>query len=299
MFKNIFVLSTFICILLSSISYSQGKTVDDFSKKTLPDWIWGGVEMKYSHPEDNKENGYAEISSKEIIKENAYIGKVFLKRPHLFSAGNYINIMLKGVDNDASVKIQLLYDVDNNTMFEEGEDIMLVSKPVSLNFNGWKEIKLKLDQENFEIISKFHDNFEVTEEEVLGIQLEFESNVKYKAGKFETGIALISEIQNKEVFTDGETSLSSNNKESYFGIRNYPNPFNPSTTITFNLPQSTSVVLTVYDRLGREVSVLVNQNLDAGEHTVDFNAGELLSGIYFYRIKTPEKTEVKKMLFTK
>ncbi|MEO8666849.1 MAG: T9SS type A sorting domain-containing protein, partial [Ignavibacteria bacterium] len=265
----------------------------------LPDWVWGGVEMKYSHNEDNKENGFAEIISKKTFNGSGYIGKIILKRKHLFTVGNYVNVMLKGVKDDATVKIQLLYDVDNNSTYNEDADIMLSTvKPISMNYDGWKEIKVKLDQENFKIVSTSHDNFEVTEENVYAIQLEFEAGKDYEDNKFESGIALISEIPNKEAFTDQESGNSSS-KESYFSARNYPNPFNPTTTISYALPQATFVSITVYDRLGREVVVLTEQNLDAGEHTVEFNASELPSGIYFYRIKTPEKTEVRKMLLTK
>lgn len=292
-----FGFTIFFFILLSKICFSQGDIIDDFSKKAMPDWIWGGVEMKYSHNEDNKENGFADIISNSTVKENSYIGKIMLKRSHLFTVGNFVNVMLKGVNNDASVKIQLLYDMDNNSSFDENNDLMLVAKPISLNFDGWKESKVKLDQENFEIVSKQQDNFEVTEENVLGIQLEFESGKNYKESKFESGIALVSEIPNKEVFTQYDGGNS--NKESYFNAKNFPNPFNPTTTISFSLPQPTSVTLTVYDRIGREVKVLLEQNLDAGEHSVEFNAVEYPSGIYFYRIKTPEKTEVRKMLLTK
>lgn len=293
-FSIIFI---FLFLFLSQNSFSQGEIVDDFSLKSLPDWVWGGVEMKYSHEQDNKENGFAEILSKGEVS-GGYIGKIFLKRPHLFTAGNYVNIMLKGVKNDATVSVQLIYDIDNNNTFNEDQDLIMMSKPVSMNFEGWKEIKVKLDQENFEILSKFSDNFEVTEESVLGVQLEFEASNNYKKSKFESGIALISEIQNKEVFTDNESGNSSS-KESYFKARNFPNPFNPSTTITYNLPQSTYVSLVIYDRLGREVQVLVDQNQDEGEHSVEFKAIEYPSGIYFYRIKTPEKTEVRKMLLSK
>lgn len=294
-----FILSLLISFLiLNNSCFSQGEIVDDFSKKSLPDWIWGGLDMKYSHQEDNKENGFAEIYSKEVVTGSGYIGKVLLKRPFLFSAGNYINIMLKGFQNDAFVRIQLLYDIDKDSFFDENKDIMLFSKPISLDFDGWKEIKIKLDQENFEINSKFEDSFEVTEEEVYGIQLEFTAGKNYTKSKFESGIALISEIQNKEAFETGDFK-SSNPKESYYKARNYPNPFNPVTTITYELPQSTYISITVYDRLGRQVEVLVDQTQDSGEHSVEFNASEYPSGIYFYRIKTPDRTEVRKMLLTK
>ena len=288
----VFILSLFFL----NNSYSQGIVVDDFSVKSLPGWIWGGVEMKYSHQEDNKENGFADLFTNNEISSKGYIGKILLKKSYLFTAGNFVNVMLKGVNNDVSVKINLLYDVDNNSSFNSEQDIMLTSQPVSMNFEGWKEIKIKLDQENFEVVSKFNDSIEVTEENVYGIQLDFEAGKNYKKSKFESGIALISEIPNKEALT---SDFSNSSKESYFNASNYPNPFNPLTTISYNLPQSTYVTISVYDRLGRQVQILVDQNQDSGQHSVDFNASEYPSGIYFYRIKTSEKTEVRKMLLTK
>lgn len=285
-------------IFYSTVTYSQGIIVDDFSQKALPGWIWGGVEMKYSHNEDNKENGFADIYSKNQINSGEYIGKIVLKRNYLFTAGNYINIMLKGVKNDATVIIKLLYDIDNDKMLNNDKDMILSSSPVSLNFEGWKEIKLKIDQDNFKINSSNYDNFEVTEENVYGIQLDFEAGNQYAKSVFESGIALISEIPNKEALSFDESG-SSSNKESYFNATNTPNPFNPATKITYTLPQSTYVTLSVYDRLGRQVEVLIDQNQESGEHSAEFNASNLPSGIYFYRIKTPEKTEVRKMIFAK
>jgi len=66
--------------------------------------------------------------------------------------------------------------------------------------------------------------------------------------------------------------------------QNYPNPFNPSTTIRYELPGPSDVRLSVYDLLGREVSVLVNERGEAGAHEVELNASGLSSGVYFYRI---------------
>ncbi len=67
--------------------------------------------------------------------------------------------------------------------------------------------------------------------------------------------------------------------------QNYPNPFNPSTTIRFELPKSSEVRLTVYDVLGRDVSVLVNDTRDAGYHEAKFDGSGLSSGVYFYRLQ--------------
>ncbi len=289
----------FIVLCFAVTALSQGNIYNDFSKKDLSKWIWGGIDMKYSHETDNKENGFVEIFTKTPVKSNSYLGKTAMYQDMLFSAGNYINVMLQGVSNDVSVKIELMYDIDNNEKYNDDKDIMLMSKPVSLNFSGWKEIKIKLDQENFKLISKFDDDFTVTEEDALAIQFEYETGKNYKEKKFESGIALISEIPNKENLVSKETETHTTEKESYFDAKNYPNPFNPATTINYTLKETSFVKLTVYDRLGREVKTLIDENQNAGTHTVEFNGSNLPSGIYFYRIKTNDKTEVHKMILAK
>ncbi len=81
--------------------------------------------------------------------------------------------------------------------------------------------------------------------------------------------------------------------------QNYPNPFNPSTTIKFDLEYATIVKITVYDMLGREAEVLINQHLEAGTHNISFSAGELSSGIYFYELSAGSYREIKKMTLIK
>jgi hypothetical protein len=81
--------------------------------------------------------------------------------------------------------------------------------------------------------------------------------------------------------------------------QNYPNPFNPSTTIKFSIPEASNVVLKVYDILGSEVAVLVNEEVQAGNYTVDFDASQLASGMYVYTIKAGEFNVSKKMMLLK
>lgn len=78
--------------------------------------------------------------------------------------------------------------------------------------------------------------------------------------------------------------------------QNYPNPFNPSTIIRFSLPQSETVNLKIYNNLGEEIEELLNSELSAGTHNVEFNAAALASGVYYYRIEAGNFTEVKKMI---
>ncbi|MBE2216658.1 MAG: SBBP repeat-containing protein [Ignavibacteria bacterium] len=81
--------------------------------------------------------------------------------------------------------------------------------------------------------------------------------------------------------------------------QNYPNPFNPSTTIKFALPVGGVTTLKVYDIAGKEIASLVETDLEAGYHEVNFNASELASGVYFYRITSGSFTDVKKMMLVK
>lgn len=81
--------------------------------------------------------------------------------------------------------------------------------------------------------------------------------------------------------------------------QNKPNPFNPSTVISFSLPQSEFVTVKIFDMLGREVATLVNNQMTAGSHSVTWNANNLTSGAYFYKISAGTFSEIKKMLLIK
>jgi len=81
--------------------------------------------------------------------------------------------------------------------------------------------------------------------------------------------------------------------------QNYPNPFNPSTLINYSIPQNSFVTLKVYDVIGNEVAVLVNQTQSAGKYEVRFDASNLSNGVYMYSIKTDNFTSTKKMILMK
>jgi hypothetical protein len=86
--------------------------------------------------------------------------------------------------------------------------------------------------------------------------------------------------------------------------QNYPNPFNPSTTIKYEIPDqvrndNVNVSIKVYDVLGREIATLVNKQQKPGNYEVEFDATELTSGIYFYRMRAGEFVQTKKMLLMK
>ena len=86
--------------------------------------------------------------------------------------------------------------------------------------------------------------------------------------------------------------------------QNYPNPFNPTTTIIFILPKSSDVTIKIFDLKGREITTLVNEEMQPGEYQIVFEAQDFPSGVYFYRIKTSTEgsatfVRTRKMLLLK
>ena len=81
--------------------------------------------------------------------------------------------------------------------------------------------------------------------------------------------------------------------------QNYPNPFNPSTVISYDLPEASDVTIQVYDMTGRQVATLVNSRMEAGTHEVTFNAGNLASGVYIYRLQAGEHMLTRKLTLIK
>jgi len=87
--------------------------------------------------------------------------------------------------------------------------------------------------------------------------------------------------------------------DKYALLDNYPNPFNPVTTINYQLPKSGSVTLKIFDILGNEVKTLVNENKEMGRYTVQFDASSLASGMYVYQLRANDYTSTKKMMLLK
>jgi len=97
-----------------------------------------------------------------------------------------------------------------------------------------------------------------------------------------------------KIFTENTTTP----KEFYL-FQNYPNPFNPTTFISYELKSSDFISLKVFDLNGKEIQTLINKKQSAGSYTIEFNASNLSSGIYFYSLQTESYTETKKMILIK
>jgi hypothetical protein len=99
--------------------------------------------------------------------------------------------------------------------------------------------------------------------------------------------------------SDEELSEESTLPEKFGLEQNYPNPFNPTTEISFTLPQATHVTIEIFNVMGQQVSLLVDGHREAGTHKVDWDGASVASGVYFYRLTTPEFVQTKKMLLMK
>lgn len=113
------------------------------------------------------------------------------------------------------------------------------------------------------------------------------------------GHVSINEKVNNYNPSTGIKSSAINSDMKYALMQNFPNPFNPATTIRFSIPRISLVTIKVYDILGREVKTLINGEKSPGEYKVQFNAGSLHSGVYLYELKADKYVEVKKMMVIK
>lgn len=162
--------------------------------------------------------------------------------------------------------------INENTVFITGDDGVLLE--TTDGFNSWEKTVIDPDTRNNDVL--FTENktgYLVTDKRI------------YRNKRFRT-------ITSSEV--EYGTQVGGISLE-----QNYPNPFNPATNISFTLSQPSSVVVSVYNILGRKVDELYSGLKSTGNHTLTFDASRLSGGIYFYELKTPSFVERKKMTLVK
>jgi len=161
--------------------------------------------------------------------------------------------------------------------------------------------KIRIKVTNLDRVKEDSAFFDGTNPFVLPVMKNGTNNLFLSSNSFielpiiTSGMAAVNffkEDDNKEVVTTNEP-----NKFSL--SQNYPNPFNPSTMIQYSVPNSGNVVLKVYDVAGREVQTLVNQVQNPGSYNVLFNASNLSSGVYFYKLVSGSYSDIKKMILVK
>ena len=151
----------------------------------------------------------------------------------------------------------------------------------SVDNSAWQTVAFVAGKGNCSVISNYTYSDKLTNLSTNYYyrlkQIDYDGTYKY------TNVALINVV----------------NPLKYELIQNYPNPFNPSTTISYSVPEASNVKLIVYNTLGEQVKVLTNGFKNAGNYVVNFDAGNLSSGIYFYRLDAGKYCQVKKMILAK
>jgi len=161
--------------------------------------------------------------------------------------------------------------------FEKGGNDQIVQVD-TIDWAGWKFVKFPLDILDGTGMVKFHS--------IVLRQL--------KGGHF-SSVLYFDDVQ-YDVVSDVALPGNTSNLPSEFVLyQNYPNPFNPSTTIRYQLPKQGQVKLHIYNILGQLVTSLVDQVQKAGDYTITWHADNLPSGIYFYRIETPQYVKTRKL----
>ncbi|MFA8343199.1 MAG: T9SS type A sorting domain-containing protein [Rhodothermaceae bacterium] len=144
-------------------------------------------------------------------------------------------------------------------------------------------------------------NYQVTVQtaEFFGIiKVSYSGYVETAGSHWSSYIKLEKAIIDGKIYKGNIVSVDNDNKlpENYILRQNYPNPFNPMTKISYGIPHKSLVEIKVYDSLGREIRVLKNKVLEAGNYTVSFDGVNLPSGVYFYQLKTDKYTKTRKMI---
>jgi hypothetical protein len=107
--------------------------------------------------------------------------------------------------------------------------------------------------------------------------------------------AVGTEINSIYNYVDNITSLSAEQPDKFTLMQNYPNPFNPVTNLEFGISDLGFVTLKIYDMLGKEIAILINEELEPGTYKTQFDGTNYTSGIYFYKLTAGNFTETKKM----
>lgn len=267
--------------------------------RPLPNQIWVNIESLNS-------------SKGTVVAQDPGWTDVVQLTFHVLNHSGSSNLTWETTDNNWAI-----YDADNSTIWEVGTwtDENTSPLPVELttfsaNVENSNEVNLtwqtatELNNYGFDIERKIAGNNSAWEK--IGFvagQVQSNTTENYNFTDKNTDFTK-AYYRLKQIDTQGSFKYSNEvevdiTPKSFTLYQNYPNPFNPSTTIKFSVPYKSHVNITIYDVTGKEISSLVNEEKSAGTYSVNFNARNLSSGMYLYRIACGNFTQVKKMLLLK
>lgn len=240
---------------------------------------FGSINNCYSRANISRVNGEVNTNFGGFIGVN-YQGKI----KNCYSTGNvtYIgtsNPTDKGfvgfVDNNTSEMISNFWDIETSGQFENSAGGAI----------GKTSLEMKTSTT---FINDNWDFYGVNEGTIWNIGNGRNDGYPYFSWQYSNDLPVSVELYEKRnIVTNFELS------------QNYPNPFNPTTIIRYQLPMKEYISLKIYDVLGKEVAVLVNEEKDAGIHSVKFDANGLTSGVYLYRLQYGSFSQTKKLIILK
>jgi hypothetical protein len=221
-------------------------------------------------------------------------------------SGAQLNITNTNPNFIAKLNIQGNINVEGSLKFNAQ-----ASNPINVILNGSQPQSISGNGEI--LIPKTLNKFTISNDIILHRDLYVSCNLAYYAGTITyNGYRIYSSRKRltldnqdtapEEKLTENKqlnNTLNSSLPNNFSLSQNYPNPFNPSTKINYTLPKDSKVTIKVFDITGKEVAVLVDNDVKAGYHTVDFNSGSLSSGVYFYTINADGYNKTLKMILAK
>ncbi|HZW38292.1 MAG TPA: YCF48-related protein [Ignavibacteriaceae bacterium] len=203
-----------------------------------------------------------------------------------FAAGSGVVI---GYDNPLYYPVELM----SLTSSVNGRDVTIRwSTATELNNSGF-EVERKSENSNWQRIGFV--NGKINSTEINNYKF---TDKNLALGKYNYRIKQL-DVNGTYEYFNVENTIEISVPNVFSLEQNYPNPFNPSTSISFNVPVKSEITLKIYNILGKEVANLLNEVKDARYYTINYNASDLASGIYFYELRAGNKTITKKMMLMK
>jgi len=204
------------------------------------------------------------------------------------NSGSQGNFSIVRITADDPIPVELI----SFTAAASGKNVLLQwTTATELNNSGF-EVQRKTVDSEYEVVGFVAGSGSTTEQRDYSF-----SDINVPDGKY---IYRLKQIDFNGVFDfSNEIEVEVNAPAEYALEQNYPNPFNPSTTINYSIAEAGIVKIAVYNLLGQEVALIVNEFKEAGLHSVNFDASSLTSGAYFYTIETPQFKQTRKMLLAK
>ncbi len=204
------------------------------------------------------------------------------------NSGSQGNFSIVRITGDDPVPVELT----SFTASVTGNNVLLQwTTATELNNYGF-EVECKTENSSYEVVGFVTGSGSTTEPRSY-----IYTDVKVPDGKY---LYRLKQMDFNGTFSFSyDVEVEVNSPTVYALEQNYPNPFNPSTTINYSIAEAGIVKMAVYNLLGQEVAVLINEFKEAGPHTITFDASELTSGAYFYTIETPQFKQTRKMLLAK